>query len=130
VSRADAVHARIKDVERVADALFSEWKQELTQYSSADLRRASQKELDDTQGKYQALLAAMQGAEAKMQPVLNAFKDQVLFLKHNLNARAIASLQGNVAQIQGEVGSLIKDMEASIAEANTFISQMQKADAK
>ena len=76
------------------------------------------------------LLAAMKAAESKMQPVLNAFKDQVLFLKHNLNARAIASLQGNVAQIQSDVGTLIKDMEASITEANVFIDQMQKADAK
>jgi hypothetical protein len=29
-------------------------------------------------------------AEQKIQPVLGAFRDQVLFLKHNLNANAIA----------------------------------------
>ena len=129
-SRAEGVHGRIKDVERVADALFKEWKAELSQYSSDNLRQASQKELDATRSRYDALLGAMKSAESKMQPVLAAFKDQVLFLKHNLNARAIASLQGNVAQIQSDVGILIKDMEASIAEANSFIDQMQKSDAK
>jgi len=124
------VHGRIRDVERVADALFKEWKAELAQYSNENLRQASQKELDATRTKYDALLGAMKSAESKMQPVLNAFKDQVLFLKHNLNARAIASLQGNVAQIQSDVGTLIKEMEASIAEANAFIDQMQKAEGK
>jgi hypothetical protein len=69
----------------------------------------------------------MQAAADKMAPVLTAFNDQVLFLKHNLNARAIASLKGNLEQVQGDVGSLIRDMEASIAEANAFIEQMQAA---
>jgi hypothetical protein len=129
-TRAEGVHGRIRDVERVAEALFKEWKAELSQYSNENLRRASQKELDSTRSRYEDLLAAMKAAESKMQPVLGAFKDQVLFLKHNLNARAIASLQGNVAQIQSDVGTLIKEMEASIDEANAFIDQMQKSDAK
>lgn len=130
VSKADSVHGRIADVERVANALFKEWNDELKQYSSENLRQASAKELDATKAKYNSLLGAMKAAEAKMTPVLAAFKDQVLFLKHNLNARAIASLQGNVAQIQTDVGNLIREMEASITEANSFIDQMQKADAK
>ena len=60
-----------------------------------------------------------------MDPVLAAFKDQVLFLKHNLNARAISSLQGNAAQMQTDINALIRDMEASIKEANSFIDQME-----
>jgi hypothetical protein len=129
-SRAEMVHSRIKDVERVAEALFKEWKAELAQYSSESMRQASQRELEATRVRYDGLIGAMRAAAAKMQPVLAAFKDQVLFLKHNLNARAIASLQGNVAQIQTDVGNLIRDMEASIAEANAFIDQMQKGEAK
>jgi hypothetical protein len=53
----------------------------------------------------------------------------VLFLKHNLNARAISSLQQNAGQIQGNVRTLVREMEASIAEANAFIEQMQAAKA-
>jgi hypothetical protein len=66
----------------------------------------------------------MRRAEDKMQPVLNAFRDQVLFLKHNLNARAIAALEGTVASLEAEVATLILDMEASIEEANRFIDEM------
>lgn len=53
-----------------------------------------------------------------------AFYDQVLFLKHNLNARAIASLKGNVASIESDIAVLIREMEASIREANRFIDAM------
>jgi hypothetical protein len=129
-SRAQTVRDRIASVERVADALFREWKAELSQYSSAQLKAASEQQLNDTQARYGQLLGVMKQAAGKMDPVLAAFKDQVLFLKHNLNARAIASLQGTATQIQTDVGSLIRDMEASINEANSFISQMQTAEGK
>jgi hypothetical protein len=57
--------------------------------------------------------------------VLQKFKEQVLFLKHNLNAQAISSLQTQVSGIQGDVDKLIRDMDASIQEANAFIAQMK-----
>ncbi len=123
-SRAETVRSRIGDVERVAEALFKEWNAELDQYSSAALREASERQLKDTRRQYDRLLGAMRQASASMDPVLAAFKDQVLFLKHNLNARAIASLRGTATQIESDVGSLVREMEASIAEANVFIESM------
>ena len=123
-SRANAVSERIASVELVANKLFAEWKTELTQYSNQTMRASSEKMLYDTQSKYDQLLRTMKTAESKMRPVLAAFKDQELFLKHNLNAQAIASLSATAQQIQNDVGGLIRDMEASIAEANRFIEQM------
>jgi hypothetical protein len=49
----------------------------------------------------------------------------VLFLKHNLNAQAIASLEGNLATMQTDVTALIAEMEASINEADAFVAGMQ-----
>lgn len=122
---AEDVRRRIRDVERVADALFAEWKRELGEYESESLRRASERQLEETRVRYNGLLRAMKDAESKMAPVLAAFKDQVLFLKHNLNARAIASLQGTAAEIQGDVERLIREMEESIAEADAFVREME-----
>lgn len=122
--KAAAVSKRIKDVESVAKALFAEWEDELDEYTSDELRQASQRKLDDTNRKYEKLIAAMKRAEAKIAPVLNAFRDQVLFLKHNLNAQAISSLQDEVVSVSADVSVLIKEMEASIAEADEFISSM------
>lgn len=123
--RAESVNARIKDVERVATALFKEWDAELKDYSSAEMRAVSQRQLDDTKVKYEALVSTMKDAASKMDPVLAAFKDQVLFMKHNLNARAIASLQETSGQIQSDVRTLVAEMEQAINEANAFIQEMQ-----
>ena len=124
-SRAEAVSEHIADVDSVAQAMFKEWKQELSQYDNADLRRKSQQQLDASQDRYGELITAMRKAESKMKPVLTAFRDQVLFLKHNLNAQAIASLQTEAAEIDQDVQALIREMEASINEANEFIKQMK-----
>jgi len=126
--RAQEVHDRIARVQQVAEALFDEWEDELKQYSNENLRRRSKRQLDDTRRQYDRLIDVMKAAESRMPPVLSAFKDQVLFLKHNLNARAISSLQQNVEQIQNDVTKLVREMEASIKEANTFIEQMHLSE--
>ncbi len=125
VSKAEEVRTRIADIESVSEALFTEWKQEITQYSSAALRQSSQRKLDTTQTHYHQLIASMKQAEAKIEPILRVFQDQVMFLKHNLNARAIASLKGELGTIQSDVSALITSMEKSINEANAFISTME-----
>ena len=122
--RASAVGNRIQKVEDVSRALFAEWEKELQQYSNDALRRSSERQLYQTQAAYNQLINAMRTAEAKITPVLNAFRDQVLFLKHNLNAQAIASLKTELNSMEGEIASLIADMEKSIAEADAFIQQM------
>ncbi|CAA6677533.1 Unannotated [Lentimonas sp. CC19] len=124
VSAAEDVSNQIDKVESVAEALFAEWTQELDSYQSASLRRSSEQSLRETRSKYNEMIRKMRAAEASMLPVLELFEDQVLYLKHNLNARAIAALDVEVQQIQQRVGVLVKQMEASITEANTFISQL------
>ncbi len=125
-SRAKDVKSHIGDVEKVAEDLFDEWESELSQYSNDNLRRSSEKKLKLTRQRYAQLIGAMKRAEGKISPVLTAFRDQVLFLKHNLNAQAIASLQDELISVEADIESLIKEMEASIAEANSFIKEMGK----
>ena len=124
-NRASAVSSRIASVERVSRSLFAEWKDEINSYDNANLKAQSQKLMGDTQGRYSQLIGKMKAAESKMNPVLRAFNDQVLYLKHNLNATAIASLKTELDSVEGDVASLIRDMEASIAEADAFIQGMQ-----
>jgi ElaB/YqjD/DUF883 family membrane-anchored ribosome-binding protein len=126
---ADAVRKRIKDVESVADSLFAEWKTELGQYSSADLRRKSEEKLSQTKTRYQEMLSAMKKAEQRIDPVLKPLRDQVLYLKHNLNARALAAIKGELVKVDAQVDQLVKDMNRSIAEADKFIQSMDKEPA-
>lgn len=122
----EEVKDRIEAIEEVSADLFSEWKKEIGEMTSADLRAKSETMLKDTQRQYGDLIAAMKKAESKMEPVLADFHDRVLFLKHNLNAKAIASLKGDLSSIETNVGDLIKEMEASIAEADSFIKGMEQ----
>ncbi len=125
-ARADEVSDRIESVEHVANALFAEWEKELSLYSNKDLRKSSAKKLSDTRASYSKLVRAMKNAEKKIKPVLDAFNDRVLYLKHNLNANAISSLSMQKRTVENEIKSLIKDMNASIDAADKFISSMSE----
>ena len=126
---AETVRTRIENVESVADALFSEWTTELGQYSSADLRRKSEAKLIQTRTRYNSMLAAMKRAEQRIDPVLKPLRDQVLYLKHNLNARALAAIKGELVKVDAHVDRLDRDMNRSIAEADRFIQSMEKEPA-
>jgi hypothetical protein len=123
---AETVRKRIKDVESVADALFVEWKRELDQYSSKELRRKSEEKLSQTKARYHDMHTAMKRAEQRIDPVLKPLQDQVLYLKHNLNARAVAAIKGELVRVDAQVDQLVKDLNRSIAEADKFIQSMEK----
>lgn len=125
VGEAEEVSGRIDAVESVAEDLFGEWEQELEQYSRADMRKNSARLLKDTRARYEKLMTSMRRAESSMKPVLDAFHDQVLFLKHNLNARAIGALRSELDTIERDTANLITQMQKAIAEANAFIDSME-----
>lgn len=120
------VKSRHDDVASVSKALFREWKKEIKQYESPEFKAESTRQLKAAKQRYTRLMAAMRRAEKSLDPVLRKFRDHTLFLKHNLNSRAIASLEGQVRTTRIEVSRLIKEMEAAIAEADTFIRQLEK----
>jgi DNA-directed RNA polymerase subunit F len=124
-STARALRKQIADIETVGEDLFAEWETELAQYTSEQLRRNSRATMDETRVRYDQMVTAMKRPEAKMEQVLVAFRDHVLFLKHNLNAQAVASLQGTVGSLELDTAQLIAEMEAAIAEADAFIQGME-----
>ena len=126
LSSAEDVRDRIEKVEDVAEDLFDEWDDELSLYESASLRRSSEQQLKETRAQYNQLISRMHDAEARMEPVLQAFEDQVLYLKHNLNAQAIGSLENELVSIRQDVDSLIRNMEQSIAESEAFIQRFRQ----
>ena len=126
-ARADDVSSRIQSIERVAGDLFEEWREEIDLIGSTSLQRQSRDSLRETEARYDTLIAAMKRAEAKMPPVLSAFNDQVLFLKHSLNARAIASLESTLGEMEDDVASLIRDIDDSIRESERFLEALRTA---
>jgi len=125
VSSAETVRKRIRDVESVAQDLFKEWEKEIGEINTPTMRDASRQQLSATRERYNELHRALVSAEQSMSPVLSQFKDYVLYLKHNLNAQAIASLKGETTSIQNDITRLIEQMNGSIARADEFIKTMK-----
>ena len=125
VKQADVVHGRIRAVESVSKDLFSEWEKEIGEISTPSLAAASRQQLSATRQRYNELHSALIAAEQTMTPVLKQFNDYVLYLKHNLNAQAIASLKGEATSISTEINRLIEQMNKSIARADEFVKTMQ-----
>lgn len=123
-SSVESVHKRVREVETVSADLFAEWEKEIKEISTASLRDASRRQLTSTRQKYEELHSALKSAEESMDPVLHQFNDYVLYLKHNLNAQAIASLKGETASIQNEISRLIEQMNQSIQRADEFVKSM------
>ncbi len=123
---AQNVSDRISAIEDVSDALFAEWQDELDLYTSASLRRSSEQKLRETKSSYQTMLSAMKRAEKKMDPVLNTLRDNTLYLKHNLNASAVGSLQGEFMSLEKDIAFAIKQMNEAIAESDKFLAQLNQ----
>ena len=112
-------------LDEVAAALFEEWERELEAYHGDELRRQSADALDRTRRRYQQLITALRRGALGMEPLLDSFRDHQLFLRHNLNARAAASLRPAIANLGGEVDTLTRRMDAAIAEADRFLARRE-----
>ncbi|NOH84819.1 DUF2959 domain-containing protein [Vibrio sp. 03-59-1] len=121
---AQDVRNKIAAIKDVSDALFDEWQTELDLYTSSKLRRSSEQKLRETKTSYTAMLKAMKRAEQKMTPVLNTLRDNTLYLKHNLNASAIGSLQGEFMSLEQDISYAIKQMNTAIAESDKFLKKL------
>lgn len=123
---ADEVTHRIDKVENVALALFDEWQDELGQYDNAKLKAQSARKLKDTQTQFNQLLKSMRRAEQKIAPVLTAMHDNVLFLKHNLNAKAVGAIKSEFTGLKQNVASLVAEMNKAIADSDKFIAKLNQ----
>lgn len=126
--QANKLHDRIQSIDQVSNDMFKEWQSQINQMSNAKLKAQSAAMLGDAKQRQASYMTAMRKTEAQLTPVLKSFQDQVLFLKHNLNARAIGSLKGTSAKINTDVTALTKSIDNSMQEADKLISSLNSAD--
>jgi hypothetical protein len=125
---AEDVKTRVIKVRDVAVSLFQEWKSELSDYSNQELRRDSEKKLDKAKMEYAAMMASMKIASDRLEPALKPLRDNVLYLKHNLNAKAIMALNAEVIRVEEKVDNLIEELSRSIADADEYVKRMESAE--
>jgi chromosome segregation ATPase len=114
-------------IDEVSADLFEEWEEELAQYNSAALRADQEQKLRESRRQFTSLRQRMQVARDRVDPVMAVLNDNVLYLKHSLNARALDALRGEATALEGKVDALIADMQVAIDEANAFINRMRES---
>jgi len=114
-------------IDEVSTDLFEEWEEELAQYNSATLRADQERKLRESRRQFTSLRQRMQIARDRVDPVVAVLNDNVLYLKHSLNARALDALRGEATALEGKVDALIADMQVAIDEANAFINRMRES---
>lgn len=125
----DDLDENLSDIDRVSSALFEEWEVELEQYNSAALRADQAKKLAQSRKQFSSMRDRMQKARNRVDPVMAVLNDNVLYLKHSLNAQALAALRDQATVLEGQVDALIRDMQIAIEEADAFIAQMRGDEA-
>ncbi len=123
-SKADSLQARIEKMNSIARDLFREWEREAESMSSSSLRSQSLSKLEQTKDRYEAMHSSLQRAHAKTEPVLSKFRDNVLFLKHNLNAQVVGALDSEASDMTREIDELIRSMNQSISETDKFLGEL------
>jgi len=121
---ADDLSVSIDKLENVSLSLFEEWENELDLYTSKKLKSQSSKKLQATISNYKAMMKSMRKSEKSMEPILSTFQDNVLTLKHSLNAQAIGALQGEFTSLKKDIKVLINQMNISIKESSQFIEKI------
>ena len=126
---AQKLHDRINSIDQVSSDMFKEWQKEIDGMENRKLKQQSAAMLRDSRLQEASYIKSMRQTEARMTPVLKAFQDQVTFLKHNLNARAIGSLKGTSARISTDVDVLLTQLDGSMAQADALINSLSAPDA-
>jgi hypothetical protein len=124
--RAESLEDRIDNVKTIGADLFAEWESEIDMISNPTFKSQSRSNLTETRQRFARLERSMDKSRASMNPVLQQLNDYVLYLKHNLNARAVGALKQEAEDIELGVSSLIRDMQTSITEADTFLEHFEK----
>ncbi|MCF7956786.1 MAG: DUF2959 domain-containing protein [Phycisphaerae bacterium] len=114
---------KVKDVEDIAKPLFRSWEDELAEYKNEGLRRSSEEQLDNTRRSYFELVHSIKATEGMTEDVLALLNDQVLFLSHNLNTKALAAYKKEVSNLKLQVKDLINHMQKAIQQSETFVDE-------
>lgn len=120
--RFEDVSERIEAVREESDRLFKGWNEELTRFSNETLRKKSEAMMLDMQARTQRVIAALERVHARIQPVMQKLQDYALFFHHNLNARAIATLQDTYKEFDAESKALQSELDQAKTEVAAFLA--------
>lgn len=115
---------RINKANNIATDLFEEWKNEAYQLQNKNYKRKSLQKLAITKKKYSRTYTTIKKIEKDLNKILRKFKDQVIFIKHNLNAKVIGNLKSEFNDIKIDIKKQIKNIKRSKNQTELFIKEL------
>ena len=97
----------------------------LANISSEDLRKRSEERLNGTRERYNGILAAGDKARQVFNPFIASLKDQVVYLGHDLNPSALASLEPDADKLNKEGEVLFKKIDETVDEVSGYITSLK-----
>ncbi len=123
-SNAEDLSKSIDKAKNIAEDLFDEWEDEASKITNSKFRAESLRKRVITMTKFKVALKSVRKVESKMTKVLVKLNDRVLYLKHNLNAKAIGKIKIELKNIEQDIVSLIGQIDESNQQANSFINDI------
>ncbi|MCK6460067.1 MAG: DUF2959 domain-containing protein [Planctomycetes bacterium] len=130
--QADELRNRIEKMQAEAVPVFDQWTKDLEAYSNPEMRQRSQARLSAARERYDAVVAAVEPVLVEYEAINQSFRDHVLFLKHDMNPAALATIQDDVRRIAKDAASLDGRFNSGRAAAMAYVesSAQPKAPAK
>ena len=121
--RARDLSERIDSIRHETEALVKSWTEELARFSSDAVRKKSEAQMRDSEAYAQRLTAALERLQGRMKPVLLKLQDYALFFDHNLNPRAIATIQDTYKDFDNEFKALESELGKTQGEITAFLAR-------
>jgi ElaB/YqjD/DUF883 family membrane-anchored ribosome-binding protein len=112
-------------MEQEAQGLFAGWSKSAEAISSEDLKKRSLQRLQDTQKRYDRILAEIKKARDQFDPVMKDLGDQVTYLGHDLNPSATASLKPDAAKLNEKAAKLLAQVDEANKTAQDYIDTLR-----
>jgi len=123
--RFEDLATRRTKVDEEATTLFQGWNEELGRYSLELMREKSAAMLADTEKRTERVTKALERLQTRMEPVVKKLEDYALFFHHNLNPRAIATLEDTYKDFDAEYRALVSELEKTRAEITQFLANFE-----
>jgi len=108
-----------------ASAYFKDRGASLEKIASEDLRKLAGDRLDDSKTRFEAVLAAGRAAGEDYQALMAKLRDQVLFLGHDLNPTAVASLEKDAGELNAQAKQLFGKIDETVTSFNEYIKSLR-----
>jgi phosphoenolpyruvate-protein kinase (PTS system EI component) len=119
--QAEDLRKGIEKMQAAAVPVFDQWTKDLEAYSNPEMRQRSQARLSAARERYDSVLAAVEPLLVEYETVNQSLRDHVLFLKHDMNPAALATIQDDVRRVAKDAAGLDGRFNSGRAAATAYI---------